>query len=568
MIPVLYPIEGTYTQDEVDVSVIIPLYKSRKVIHEQVMRWTKDRLRTEIIYVDDQCPEKSTAAVFQSWNARPDKKDFTVKVILPHGNRGFGMACNLGAYYALGKYLIFLNADTTTTPNWIEPIVEALKDESVGIVGNLQIKEGGQWHGTIDSAGSEWNWDYSNFIHLGRHQHEGQLLEEPFHWNDAPKEIMRPEEREMVTGCCFGIRKALFDEVGGFDCRYRVGYWEDSELCMTVREKGYKILFEPKSVVFHKLSHSEQGGHNFHHFNKDIFDNKWVASGRIDQYVKQKRTVPQTKIASIIVQRKEAHGDVLMASGVVVALKAKYPKAKVYFRTKCPEVLVGLPQIDGILAPDETVQHQLLVNLDLAYERRPFTNILQAYADEAGVNVDQCIVSIKTEYPAFELPRTYVAIHAGRTAWVGRNWNPEGFIEIAKRIKQHGFDIVTVGGSSDVLIPDSLDLRSKTSIPELAGVMTTAEAFIGIDSFPMHVAQAVGLQGVAFFGSIKPETRIINKNMIGVTANPLQVACLGCHHMKFAPATVTNKCKTSTLDCETKLTVEEMWKEVKSCLKI
>lgn len=568
MIPVLYPIEGTYTQDEVDVSVIIPLYKSRKVIHEQVMRWTKDRLRTEIIYVDDQCPEKSTAAVFQSWNSRPDKKDFIVKVILPNGNRGFGMACNLGAYYALGKYLIFLNADTTTTPNWIEPIVEALKDENVGIIGNLQIKEGGQWHGTVDSAGSEWNWDYSNFIHLGRHQHEGELIEEPFHWNDAPKEIMKPDEREMVTGCCFGIRKALFDEVGGFDCRYRVGYWEDSELCMTVREKGYKILFEPKSVVFHKLSHSEQGGHNFHHSNKDIFDNKWVASGRIDKHVKQKRIVPQTKIASIIVQRKEAHGDVLMASGVCYPLKLKYPKAKIYFRTKCPEVLVNNPYIDDVIGMDENIQHQLLINLDLAYERRPFTNILQSYADEAGVKVTDCSVTIEPKDTEFPLPDNYVVFHAGITAWVGRNWNSEGFSEIARRLKEHGFEIVTVGGKGDHLMPGSIDLRAKTTIPELAYVMHDAQAFVGIDSFPMHVAQVMNLKGVAFFGSIKPETRIVNKNMVGVTANPLQVACLGCHHMKFAPATVTNKCKTGTLDCETQFTVEEMWEKVKSCLKI
>ena len=83
----------------------------------------------------------------------------------------------------------------------------------------------------------------------------------------------------------------------------------------------------------------------------------------------------------------------------------------------------------------------------------------------------------------------------------------------------------------------------------------------------MHVAQAVNVPGVVFFGSINPETRIIRENMKAVTADPMFVTCLGCHHEKFAPATTTTECKMKTLQCETGVSVEKMWKEISKCLK-
>ena len=566
MSQVLYPIEGIYDNKPVDVSIIIPLYKSSDVVREQILRWSKEKLKVEIIYVDDCCPEKSAATVFQSWNKRPDKKDFLVKIVLSKANHGFGRACNLGAYHAKGKYLIFLNSDTTTTPNWIEPMIEHLKDDSVGIVGNLQIKEGGDLHGTIDGAGSVWSWKYTNFVHLGRHMENGELIEKPYHLNNAPKELITTGEREMVTGCCFSIRKDLFDEVGGFDCRYRVGYWEDSELCMSVRSLGYKIIYEPMSIIFHKLSHSESGGHNFHHFNKDLFHNKWIDSQRLDDLVSEKRNLKPTKVTNVLVRRLDANGDVLVSAAVLPALKKRHPDAKFYFKTKCPNVLEDNPHIEGVLSPEEKISHQVFYDLDLSYERRPFTNILEAYANEVGVSIDDCELFLKQK--TIDLPsEKYVVMHAGVTAWAGRNWHEDRFANIAKMIKDEGYDVVSIGSLGDHKMPESIDMRGKTTIPELAYLMANAKAFIGIDSFPMHVAQAVNVPGVVFFGSINPETRIIRENMKAVTADPMFVTCLGCHHEKFAPATTTTECKMKTLQCETGVSVEKMWKEISKCLK-
>lgn len=565
MSQIIYPVPGVYDNSkDVDVSVIVPLYNSRNVIRDQIRRYTTDdNLVVETIYVDDRCPQQSKKDVFRRWNQRPDKSNpnHIVKLICSLQNRGFGGACNLGAHYAQGRILVFLNADATTTPYWLSPMVDVLKDPTIGIVGNLHIKEGGVLHGTIDSAGSEWSWEHVNFLHMGRHVYHGELLDRPFLFDEAPEDLLQESEREMVTGCCFAIRRSLFEEIGGFHQHYRIGYWEDSEMCCTVREMGYRIVYTPKSVIYHKLAHSELGGHNFHQWNKEYFFNKWVDNGRIDKLVAGNRLVPASTVSNILVRRMDARGDVLMAAAVVPAIRRQFPQAEIYFATKCPEVLEGNPYIDHVISSSQIHSHifQLRYNLDLAYERRPHTNILQAYADEAGVSVKDCQMYIKIdENIPYDYPDQFAVIHAGATNWVGRDWEPDRFCTIAEAIRTKGIPVVCVGKGGDHLVPCDADLRDKLTIQQLAAVIFQAKFFVGIDSLPFHIAQAAHTPGAAFFGCIKPETRIVNKNMHGFCVQGLQ--CLGCHHRKLPPATATTKCETGKLDC-IKLPAVTAWEE-------
>lgn len=562
----IYPIPGNYKKKNIDVSIIIPLYKSRSVVKDQIMRWVQDDdLEVEIIYVSDNCPDKSAVAVSEAWNRRPDKHKFNVKILPLRHNHGFGGACNNGAYYAQGKHLIFLNADTVVTPNWIKPMLRLFDDPKVGIVGNMQLKEGGPLHGTIDSAGSEWAWTTLNFLHIGRHSYHGELLDEPFAYDEAPADLLVPAEREMVTGCCFAIPKKLFDEVGGFDYHYRRAYWEDTELNLSVRDMGYKVMFQPESVIYHKLSHAEVGEHPYHHLNKTHFLNKWVKTERIDKLVRAERPIMPETITNILVRRHAANGDVLVAAAIVPALKKKYPNSTIYFETKCPQVLIYNPHIDYITEEEpQGVTFNYMVDLDLAYERRPFSNILQCYADEAGVDAKDCELSLYEARVVKPLLNGYVVIHAGRTNWAGRNWHQDRWRELALRIHDSGHQIICVGRSGDHFVPCDVDCREKTTIHELATIIKDAKLFVGIDSMPFHISQATKTPGVAFFGSIKPELRIINDNITPCTAKDL--GCLGCHHRRPAPSVVTNECETGTHDCENLVTVDDMWNLIKEKL--
>lgn len=551
--------------EKADVSVIVPLYKSSKVIEDLISSWPIDNgYKVEIVFVDDFCPQNSKDAVLRSWTKRSQSLNGTKigKLIYNTQNLGYGGACNTGAQHATGDYLIFLNADTKVSPGWIEPIVRALKDKTIGVVGNLQLKEGGMWDGTIDSAGSEWCWESKAFVHIGRHIYHGKFLPEPYKVDTAPTDIVSFGERDMVTGCCFGIRADLFRSVGGFNPNYRIGYWEDSELCMSVKEKGYRVVFEPKSVIYHKLGHTNSGAHKFQDFNREYFANKWIKTGRIDPLINNPRkTIPQ--VGTILIQRRGAHGDVLAAASICPALKKKHPGCKILFTTHCPEVLEGNPYIDKIVREEEISERmfQVFYNLDLAYEYRPHTPIIEAYADTVGVDINDCKPYLTTKVSNLNAP---IVIHAGKTQWVGRDWPVANFAVIAQRLIDQGENVVCIGRGADGSVP-GLDLRGKTSIAELAGIMQKAKMFIGIDSFPMHVAQTFEVPGVCFFGSINPSLRLYTNKMKGVTA--INLSCLGCHHRKPTPSTVTSLCETGTLDCVKSVSVEQMWAKIDGILK-
>lgn len=566
----IYPVPDWFRfAGKPDVSVIVPLYKSSKVIPDLVTSWDLDNggLSVETIFVDDCSPDDSIQAVLRSWSLRKnDICNGIGRILLNRTNLGYGGACNAAAFRAAGDILIFLNADTVLTPNWIPPLVKAIRAApQVGIVGNLQIKRGGQWDGTIDSAGSEWIWDGESFVHIGRHCYNHQTLAQPFHPEQAPPEILQYAEREMVTGCCFAIPRNLCLDIGGFNPNYRIGYWEDAEICMAVREKGYKVMFEPASKIYHKLGHSNASEHPFHSRNQAYFSNKWVASGRIDPLVSQPRPRPMADVRQILLQRKAARGDVLVAAAIAPALKEKYKGCQITFVTDLWDVLWDNPHIDQVIDGDNISerQFQLVFNLDLAYEYRPRTNILEAYADVVGVRPQDCRPFISQEQIYGDFSKC-VVLHAGNTNWAGRNWSQEKMADIANRLLVRQIPVALVGGHGDFSVPCTFDYRGKTNVRQLAFIIGQSRYFVGIDSLPMHIAQAVNTPGVAFFGSINPQTRIYNNCITPVVADG--VDCLGCHHRRVPPCVTTHFCETDTLNCIHRCSADDVWEIIQPSL--
>lgn len=235
----------------------------------------------------------------------------------------------------------------------------------------------------------------------------------------------------------------------------------------------------------------------------------------------------------------------LLAAAVAPALKKKHPKAKITFSTDCPEVLQNNPWIDKVVEVFSERYFDYYIDLDMAYEYRPDANILDCYAEACGVSRKDCDLFLHTE--PIDVPDQYVVIHAGKTLWAGRNWSTIKFDQISKKLKGEGLKVVCVGTGTDhkTTVCD-LDLRDKTTVPQLAHVIMRAKMFVGIDSFPMHVAQVFETPGVCFFGAIRPETRLVNKAITPVSADGLK--CLGCHHRKPTPCTATTRLSRQCLE--------------------
>lgn len=148
-------------------------------------------------------------------------------------NRGFAIGCNMGALYADSDVLVFLNNDTEVQPGWLEPLVSALEDPTVGAVGaRLTYPDG-----TIQHAGVT--------VDMAQYGREAQNVHE-----DLPSRYV-----DAVTGACLAIRRDVFLDVGMFDDGFWNGY-EDVDLCLRLRDLGYRIWYAADSHVVHHESQS------------------------------------------------------------------------------------------------------------------------------------------------------------------------------------------------------------------------------------------------------------------------------------------------------------------------
>jgi GT2 family glycosyltransferase len=170
--------------------------------------------------------------------------DAGVVVVRNERNLGFAVACNQGARAASAETLIFCNNDVVAKAGWLPPLLAALELPRVGVVGaKLLFPNGALQHAGVcvfHDADGEGYLD-------GAHLLYGQRSDHPL--------ANQARELRAVTGAVMAVRKSFFLELGGFD----EGYWngnEDVDLCLRAGEAGYRVWYEPASVLVHQESAS------------------------------------------------------------------------------------------------------------------------------------------------------------------------------------------------------------------------------------------------------------------------------------------------------------------------
>lgn len=223
-------------------SIIIPVYNGVELTSQCLVSLvhTIGEVPCEIIVVDNNSSD-GTQALLASF--REKHPELNLSWIRNEENLGFAKGCNQGARSARGRCLIFLNNDVIALKGWLEPLLTALETNTgVGVVGSKLIFP----DETIQHAG----------LVVG----DFPAPVSPFHiWHGKPRDYPEanvPRACQAVTGACFGIRKNLFEELGGFDEGYTNGC-EDVDLCFRVRERGFKVLYIPSSELIHLESKTE-----------------------------------------------------------------------------------------------------------------------------------------------------------------------------------------------------------------------------------------------------------------------------------------------------------------------
>ncbi len=212
-----------------DCSIIIPVFNKFELTKQCLTQLAEvtHRVSYEVIVVDN--ASKDETGDFLS------SLEGDVQIISNDSNRGFAKACNQGAKAAKGKYLVFLNNDTIPQDGWLSALVEEKEQHpDIGIVGSKLLYP----NRTIQHAGVVFS----------------KKCLTPYHiFNGAPSDFPPAnirQEFQAVTAACFLIQREDFDSVGGFDEQFLNGF-EDVDLCLKIKESGKKVIYQPKSWLYH-----------------------------------------------------------------------------------------------------------------------------------------------------------------------------------------------------------------------------------------------------------------------------------------------------------------------------
>ncbi|MEA5051126.1 MAG: glycosyltransferase family 2 protein [Oscillospiraceae bacterium] len=190
----------------------------------------------EIIVLENGSKEDATFAYYKSLAGNP-----RVRVVAYDKQNvpfNFSALNNYARQFAKGEQLLFLNNDIEViTPGWIEEMLMFTQRADVGACGikllypNDTVQHGGIAMGVCGSA--------ANLCPLFPRDHEGYM-----------SRLAIASNMSACTAACLMVKAAAFDAVGGFDEQLAVSF-NDVDLCLKLREKGYLIVFNPVAEAYH-----------------------------------------------------------------------------------------------------------------------------------------------------------------------------------------------------------------------------------------------------------------------------------------------------------------------------
>ncbi len=193
----------------------------------------------EVIVVDNDSKDGSPELLREQFGNK-------INLIMTGKNLGFSGANNIGISKALEngcEYVVLLNNDTLIDKDLISNMIKASKEENNAVISPKIYYYDDK--NIIWSAGADMKWKKGLTDQRGINQKDDGSYN-------------KREEVEFGTGCCLLIPVEVIKKVGYLTDDYFL-YYEDTDYCMRVRENGFKIVYEPTAVLYHKESASTGG---------------------------------------------------------------------------------------------------------------------------------------------------------------------------------------------------------------------------------------------------------------------------------------------------------------------
>ncbi len=226
-------------------SLVIPNWNGRDLLEKFLPTWVAavaSYSGSEVIVVDNGSTDGSAEWVRTNYPG--------VRLLELPVNLGFGGGSNAGFRAARNDVVVLLNSDMRVEPGFLGPLLDGFTDESVFAV-SCQIFLGDPNKRREETGLTQGWWS------------EGALRVS--HKEDPQVDQLFPCFYGGGGSCAFDRRKFL--ELGGFDEILAPFYLEDTDLGFLAWKRGWKVLYQPKSVVFH-----EHRGTIGKHFSAEYID--------------------------------------------------------------------------------------------------------------------------------------------------------------------------------------------------------------------------------------------------------------------------------------------------------
>ncbi len=451
----------------------------------------------------------------------------TCTLLTDKPNNGFGEGHNSNIALAESDYVLILNDDIGFPHiNWLAEAIRILQQDAQ----------------TVCVAATE-NPKYIN----------------PVFGNGVLPGAACPQNLTYAEASILLFRRRAYDALGGFSADFRWAMCEDSDLSLRVQQHGWRLahISMPhqhwRSTSFNGLPGAIKSS-ILEHNRAALFAN-WresLTTGRIGRF-------------EVYDVWSDGLGDVLCALPHLLARLAPLSperRENIVINTSHPEMLawlglegvrvVSVADLDRLrceLEPEgvATIRSMRDMNFSLPFNIHPMLagalGIDQAEIGEVA-RFGELLLRQKgpdTRRLRFEA-KTYCVLHVEfERNHEGRALTPSmlaSLLEMCGRL----FDrIVLVGRERRLSGPlfgnasaDIIDLQGSLSLSQLASVIAQARFFVGIDSFPAHIAQACGVPSAVFFGAIHPLTRAWNEQLMWPILAPLD--CIGCYHTHLEPS--------------------------------
>ena len=316
----------------------------------------------EVLLVNDNSSDKSCEILSKIPNLR---------LINNSRNIGYLLSNNKAAKVSSGEYIALLNNDIEVAPDWLSSLLDlAQADARVGAVGSKLIYPDGK----LQEAGGIY-WSDARGANCGRGG-------DP----DAP-EHNYVREVDKCSAASLLIRRSIFMSNGeGYDPLFAPAYKEDADLCFRVRQLGFKVMYQPKSIVVHYegASHGtdvESGIKRYQELNRPKFVEKWSSVLSADHFENRRENAIAARerphgrpVALIIDDRVPEHDKHAGGMGMFHYVKLMID---IGFR------VVFYPDNKKRLEPYTSQLQQL--GVEVWYGSSPMSSLLDKYADQIEI---------------------------------------------------------------------------------------------------------------------------------------------------------------------------------------